>query len=423
MWRSKFLAVAVALELLVAASALAVGHGEQSSSAAEPMTLAFWNGFTAADGDALRGIVKQWNVEKPKINIEMSVMVWTTFYDKLTAAIAAGRSPDLIAFHYDRIPEYVSRNQLLPLDEYVDRLGLKAEQYVETAWNVGLYQGKRYTVPLDWMPLIGLYYNKDHYASVGLNVDKPPTTLNEFVDYNKKLKIDKRWGYMVSRGTPLARLYLSMIYQHGSALLSDDLKRSQVGSPAGLASAKILHDFIYSQGIAPKETALGEEDTAFKAGQLTHVMHHLAMSNDYRGQTGLKISYAPIPVFGKQQGVYANCHQLAIPMPQKVDKRRVEGSLGFVRWLLAERGMDWAAAGQMPVRKDLLDSQEFKSRFDLHRAQASMSPYLRFAPKTPKWGEVYARIDPNIQGILLNATTPEEGVAKMAKEMDAILAK
>jgi multiple sugar transport system substrate-binding protein len=423
MWRGRFLALATALEVLVVASVFATGHSEQSSSAAEPMALTFWNGFTAADGEALRGIVKRWNAEKPGINIEMSVLVWATFYDKLTASIAAGRGPDLVAFHYERIPEYASRGQLLPLDDYMRVLGLKPSDFVEIPWGGGMYKGKRYSVPLDWMPQIGLYYNKDHYKEVGLDPEKPPTTLDAFVDYNKKLKTDNRWGYMVSRGPSLARLFLSMIYQHGSDLLNEDQSKSVVNTPAGLASAKILHDFIYRYQIAPKDTAMNEEITAFKAGTVTHVLNHLAYSNDFLGQSGLRFGYAQIPVFGTKQAVLANSHQLSIPMPQKVDKKKIEATLSFVHWLLADRGIDWAAAGQLPVRKDLLAAAEFRQRFPIHQAQMAMAPNLHFPAKTTKWGEVYSRLDPNLQGLLLGQVAPEQAVAAMAKEMDEILAK
>jgi multiple sugar transport system substrate-binding protein len=214
-----------------------------------------------------------------------------------------------------------------------------------------------------------------------------------------------------------------MIHQFEGNLLSADNKKSAVNSEAGLASAQILHDFVYKYQIAPKDTAPSEENTAFKAGTLTHVLHHLAMSNDFKGQTGLNLSYVALPRFGKKQAVYTNTHQLSIPMPSKVDENRIAGTLSFVRWLLADQGMEWAAAGQLPVKKSILESAEFKQKFDMHQGQIAMAPYVFFPTKIVKWSEVYSRIDPNLQALVLDQMTPQQTVAKMAQEMDEILAR
>ncbi len=171
---------------------LFAGGKQEVGKAKGPVTVTFWNGFTAADGDALREIVKEWNAENPNIQIEMSIIVWSTFYDKLTASAAAGRGPDMAALHYERLVEYASRGVLLPMDEYLAEAGFKDEDFVQIPWKGGIYEGKRYAVALDWMPLIGLYYNKGHYREAGLDPEAPPADGITFVEYSKKLTTGDR---------------------------------------------------------------------------------------------------------------------------------------------------------------------------------------------------------------------------------------
>ena len=63
----------------------------------EPTTLTFWNGFTSTDGEVLQQIVDDFNeTNEWNITIEMDVMPWATFNEKLPAAIAAGNAPDFV---------------------------------------------------------------------------------------------------------------------------------------------------------------------------------------------------------------------------------------------------------------------------------------------------------------------------------------
>ena len=63
----------------------------------EPTTLTFWNGFTSTDGEVLQQIVDDFNASNEwNITIEMDVMPWATFNEKLPAAIAAGNAPDFV---------------------------------------------------------------------------------------------------------------------------------------------------------------------------------------------------------------------------------------------------------------------------------------------------------------------------------------
>jgi multiple sugar transport system substrate-binding protein len=409
----------LSLSLCLASGLFATGKQEAAKG---PITVTFWNGFTAADGDALREIVKEWNAENPNIQIEMSVIVWTTFYDKLTASAAAGRGPDIAALHYERLVEYASRGVLLPLDEYTASAGLRDDDFVQIPWKGGIYQGKRCAVALDWMPLIGLYYNKGHYREAGLDPESPPKDGRTFVEYSKKLTTGDRWGYMVSRSTPLARLFLSIIYQNESTLISKDMKKSLINAPEAVDAVQIIADTIHKYKIAPLETAPNEENAAMKAGKLSHVLHHLAMSNDFGAQKDLDLGYAAIPVFGKSQAVFPNSHQIVLPKPKEQDPKKISAAMEFIKWLLMEKGMDWAKAGQLAIRKQILESAEFMA-LPFHANQVAMQPYLRYPPQTTKWGEVYARIHPNVEKVILGIESAQSAMNNAAKEQDAILSK
>ena len=80
-----------------AAEPAASGEADSGEKTYEPTTLTFWNGFTSTDGEVLQQIVDDFNAANEwNITIEMDVMPWATFNEKLPAAIAAGNAPDFV---------------------------------------------------------------------------------------------------------------------------------------------------------------------------------------------------------------------------------------------------------------------------------------------------------------------------------------
>ena len=87
------------------------------------MTLTFWNGFTASDGEILQEIVNEFNKTNDKnIKIEMDIMTWANLNEKLPTAISSKKAPDFIALNYPDFAQYVENGAVQPLDDFWDLL-------------------------------------------------------------------------------------------------------------------------------------------------------------------------------------------------------------------------------------------------------------------------------------------------------------
>ena len=99
--------------LLVAATGIlgACGGGSSAESDSDKeVTLTFWNGFTASDGEILQEIVNEFNKKNDKnIKIEMDIMTWANLNEKLPTAISSKKAPDFIALNY---PDFGLRQEL-----------------------------------------------------------------------------------------------------------------------------------------------------------------------------------------------------------------------------------------------------------------------------------------------------------------------
>ncbi len=147
--------------------------------------LAYWNGFTGGDGPAMTALVKQFNAEDDKITIKPNTIEWADFYQRLPAAAKAGKGPDVGAMHLDQLASNAARKVIVPLDDLASALDLKESDFTGAVWKPGIYEGKRYGIPLD-VHCLAMYYNQDHFDKAGITA--APQDAASFDEACKKLQ-------------------------------------------------------------------------------------------------------------------------------------------------------------------------------------------------------------------------------------------
>jgi multiple sugar transport system substrate-binding protein len=96
----------------------------------------------------------------PNVNVKVSQFAWDEYWSKLTNGFVAGDAPDVFTNHLSKYPEYVTNQQLVPLDATLAKDGFNVDQYQEGLADLWKGQdGKRYGLPKDF-DTIALFYNK-----------------------------------------------------------------------------------------------------------------------------------------------------------------------------------------------------------------------------------------------------------------------
>ncbi|MDQ3700598.1 MAG: extracellular solute-binding protein, partial [Chloroflexota bacterium] len=160
-----------------------IGVGGTERVAAKPVgkpqgtveSLTVWDGTREP---LMNEQIKDFQQLFPAINIRHSLVPAAQMYDKYTAAIASGTSPDSIMVHGRMMPAMADKGQLQVLDPYVRRDAIKpTETWYEPEWQGQLWQGKAYGLPLaSGGGNFVLYYNRSHFQEGGLNPQNPPKT-------------------------------------------------------------------------------------------------------------------------------------------------------------------------------------------------------------------------------------------------------
>jgi multiple sugar transport system substrate-binding protein len=149
--------------------------------------LTFWNGFTGGDAPTMLAIIGGFQKENPGTAVRMVTMRWEDYYQKVPAAVRAGKGPDVAIMHADQISMSAAHGVLQPLDDLAQGLGFQESDFAPEVWQASVYKGSRYGIPLDMHPL-GLFHNKAVLDEAGLDPDRPPADRASFEAALEELK-------------------------------------------------------------------------------------------------------------------------------------------------------------------------------------------------------------------------------------------
>jgi multiple sugar transport system substrate-binding protein len=383
------------------------------------VSLSFWNGFTGGDGPYMQKLVDQFNSEEKNIDVSMNTVEWEIYYQKVPSAVQSGKGPDLGIMHIDQLPTNAARGVILALDDVARALNLKESDFVPVVWQAGLYNGKRYGIPLDIHPL-GLYYNKTTMEEGGLDPDDPPQTNDDYIAALEQLKskgIKGSWisPFLFSGGLTLQAL----IYQFGGQLYNADATKATFNSQAGVDALSWMVDLV-TEGYSPKDVAQDAEYTAFTNGDNAFMWNGIWNINPLNDIKDLEWGAAPLPRIGSEKGAWASSHNFVIMNKRGQDPNKVAAAKVFINWV-SQHSEEWAKAGQVPARNSVRNSQAFQS-LKWQPVFAEEVSYVNFTPPVPGIADVYTgSLDPAINEAVLLKKEPEAALDEAASKANQLL--
>ena len=267
----------------------------------EPTTLTFWNGFTSTDGEVLQQIVDDFNASNEwNITIEMDVMPWATFNEKLPAAIAAGNAPDFVLCSSGYYAPYVEAGSFQDVSDFYELPEVNADDFDKNVVDLLYYDDLCVGVPMQMVSHY-FYWDKDLYEAAGLDPESPPETFEELVE-NAKLLTDKsknQYGFCVPVNNNVTAQYT--MYAYGGGYVNEDETEAVFNSEENVKAFETLKT-LYE--CSPKDS----DDNTYISGQLAQFINGPWIINGLRENeinygvkavpacTGVKQDAAVIPV-------------------------------------------------------------------------------------------------------------------------------
>src|SRR5437867_4416968 len=316
------------------ATALTTARWRPAAGQAKP-TISFWNGLTGADGKVMDDLIDRFTKDTG-IRIEQQRILWADLYAKLQVSVPAGEGPDLALIHTIEVPHFASDGVLEPIEDGVAAgKGFRSDDYLPSTWQGGLYQGKRYAIPLD-VPQHVLYMNTKVMRDARLvGADgKPnvPGSKDALLAMAKRMARGDTFGFAIGTVNPGKYTwgFQNLLWQNGANVYTPDFKRSALAEPAAIEVAEFWGAIQSQHKVAPPADANCRD--AFIAGKLGM---WIAGSWNFTGLREAKVDFtvAPVPRLFKQPAVWTMPHQFTFPKRKTADAAKRDAAWAYRRWM------------------------------------------------------------------------------------------
>ncbi len=438
MMKKAFKTVMAATCAMVAVSLVSCGKKEEGGKAAvdpnQPVELTIWTHEDQNRTELEQRLIKEFQADNPNVSVNYVTYPSGKIKDILVAGFAANQGPDIFNIEINDEYPFVINGRVAPVD--VEAAGFKDQKelvasYLDKMLDPVIMDGKVYGLPLEltnWC----VYLNKKIFRDAGLDPEKDaPKTWEDISAVSKKIAIhdgeiitrrgfDFRYPYYLISWVP-------MVEQLGGKLVSDDGKKAIINDEAWLKALSYMRDF------GPSGDNLGSPTYTAARKVFDNNNNEIAMS-----LSGL---YQEQRMASSNPDFFNSEDWMVIPYPQwkNTDKKVPCHYYGHYYMVNAQKSdaqkkVAWKLLGYMlshsedylknvaivqPTRA-LFESETFKNMpySDVFKKDLESGSVVYYAENSPK---IDSLLKNAVESVMLSGTSPEEALATLRKNVQAVL--
>ena len=215
-----------------------------AASAQTTISYAIWDNNQLP---AHQQIAAAFEKEHPDIKVDIQVVPWGNYWDKLQTAVAGGEAYDVFWMNGPNFPVYASKGVLMDLQDQVAADSVDMSVYPQSLVDLYTFDGDVYGLPKDF-DTIALYYNKDLFDAAGLDYPTGDWTWDNLKSAAQDLTQDGNWGFAST--TSDQEGYWNFIYENGGQVINDDGTQVLLDQPAACDAIDYLYSFV-ADGLSP----------------------------------------------------------------------------------------------------------------------------------------------------------------------------
>lgn len=205
--------------------------------------------------DWLKWQAYNWNAKEDRpFYVNLQLFDGETFNTKIAASRAGDSAPDILCADYASVANNYRNGYVLDLKDLIPQ---SAWDDLTDAARGFITVGDAYAA-YPWMlePSVVMYYDKEAFASVGLDPDSPPTTWEELVDYATQLTTEDRFGMDIA----LDYNFWAWTYTANGGYLLTDNWDAPAFNTEGMKDLAKLYYSIRNDGFASQTPLYGQND-------------------------------------------------------------------------------------------------------------------------------------------------------------------
>ncbi len=392
----------------------------------EGVVLQYWD--TQPDleptGRMLHNLIKKFDEEHPELKVQIQYIFHENFDDKLKTSILGKSPPDVVLMDRFVTSSYADNDSLIPLDNFIKKDNIKANDYFENCWNECVYNGKVWSIP-HHTDIRMLYYREEDFREVGLDPDKPPKTWEQVFEYAKKLtkKNDRgvitRVGFVPDWGNSFLHLFA---WANGGEFMRNN--RVSCNEPQVVDALKWIvkvNDWYGRENVMASQQGFGSREMdPFIMGKLSMIIdgdYYVGILKEFGPNVKFRICPPPAPK-GKPNITWSGGWALAVPYGAQYP----EEAWKLIKYLSAhEAQVTYATqASRIPALKKAAKDPFF--RRDKYYSQfIKMMKHTRYRPVTPVAMYYWDQVRRALELSVLHKKTPKQALDEAAKNTEKFL--
>ncbi len=405
----------VARSVAVALAIAIVGVGGCGKVSSGKRTVVFWQ-FSPLT--AIQPVLDRFHREHPDIDVQVEQLTWQSGREKMVAAIAAGRPPDLAELGSTFLPGLVADSTLIDLTDSIPDL-----MPLLRGWGVAQYRGRAYAIP--WMlGTRAMYVNTDLLKRAGLSPEHPPLTWAEFATAVERIDAlgpdVKGFGMNSGEREVLFKKFMPFAWGNGGDILDSTRTRSVVASPQNIEALR-YYLTLKPHSLLDRQEMLDEAFTRGRVGFAISGPWMLRKLPASAPDLHFEVTLMPRPSARKgTPASFAGAEALGIFRGSK----EKAAALTLARFLIQEENA-------MPLYVETGNAfpaaaaAERDTYFVSHPRDKVFVEQLRFAvapPVHPRWVEIEEILNAELEEAIYGKKTAEEALRSADARIEALLA-
>ncbi len=388
-----------------------------SAFSAEQTTLHLWHPMPSPS----RAVLEELITEYEKLNPDISVHLLYKENEEVRMAYMSATAfteggPDLLYGPSDFTGALVEMDIVKPLEDLFTEEELAAFDPKGLTW----YKGHLYQIGDELGNHLALVYNKRLFAEVGL--DRPPETLQELIEFGKKLTLDKngdgivdQYGLVWNFTEPF---FFMPFYASYGGWVMDENQNPTLNNEAAVKAFKFVTDMRDVHGIIPTECDYDIADSKFNTGAAAMLINGAWSWAKYMDSPHVDFGLAVLPI-NEETGLY--------PAPMVatkgyylnpyLDGDRQDKVVALMKFLTGpEAQFKYASRlATIPTRLEVRGRPEIANDPIIMTSIEQVSRG-KAMPISPQMRAIWDAMRPAYQNVLGGSMTPEEG-AKYQQEL------
>jgi multiple sugar transport system substrate-binding protein len=400
--------------LCLAFSAFAGGENQAAPGGKTELTLQLgsWWDITAKQLEA------GFNADNPQYHLTVDLMPINGYQDNAIAGILSGSSPDILDIDMGWVSTFASRDLLEDLSQTIGAK-LNKSDFIKAAWNSSMYKDKLYGFPSRAIGPV-YYYNKTMFDEAGVPYPTPDWTYDDLLAMARKITVPgQKYGVGIAADSSdpsnVFTSFAPVLWAYGGDFVTPDGKTCLLNRPEAVKAITYWTELYTKHKVVPEGSlnySISRDVVPlFDQNKCALLPFNVQGLNTFAKNPSLKWGVVLEPM-GKSR---AAGWTLTIP----VSSKNKQGAADFILWFSKPENMAKYTAVEPANIHVWANYAPWNG--DLYKDFLTSANNGQSLPAIASWNEVSTIIVTELQNILQQKKTPQQGANDMYAQITPLL--